>query len=600
MALPADAGSTDLHHLRRGWLAILGGGLAPGVLIGTHLAGLIFFLNPGLPFTLGPVLRGVAAYGALIGLVSLALHLPFTWGRPRRARRLLPWSLTVALAAAALVDWTQASYYSYFLPPGINERLIKTALWLSLGALIAFYTALLHTLHRRPYGIRSRLAYALIALLSVYAMVERREAFRPRPGPTPRPAAVEAGRRPRLWVIGIDSATMDAILPLAGQGRLPFFATLLQGGAYGRLASFSPTRRDAVWMTLATGKYPYKHGIAGRRPYSAEFLAPGAKLRLLPMGFSFRRWGTLGGHPLPPGSAVPRTLALWEILPRLGVPAGVVGWPEAAPASRETAFAFADRFFSREPGPASALPEEVAERGRRLRPRPRDLAPAALHGRFGPHASRWLTEALTGDLWRQSVALSLAEENPQVEAVFLLLPGLREASRRSFGGFSAVQFEGEPASTRSARAAAERLAAYYEQLDAWLADLWSRGEGSRLLAVVSAYGVDPQGGWRRLWGRMAPGTALGGEFLDAPDGAVLLYGAGIRPGALLTGARLVDLSPTLLYGLGFPVTRDLDGRVLTAAFDKEFLAENPVTFFPSYEGLSRAGETGRTPSSPSK
>jgi len=589
VALPADAGPADLHHLRRGWLAVLGGGIAPGVLIGTHLAGLIFFLNPGLPFALGPVLRGVAAYGALIGSVSLVLHLPFTWGRPRRARRILPWSLTLALAAAALLDWTQGSYYSYFLPPGINERLIKTALWLSLGALIAFYTALLHTLQRRPYGIRSRLAYALIALLSVYAMVERREAFRPRPGPTPRPAAVEAGQRPRLWVIGIDAATMDAILPLAGQGRLPFFATVLQGGAHGRLASLSPMRRDAVWMTLATGKYPYKHGIAGRRPYSADFFAPGAELRLLPMGVSFRRWGLLGGHPLPPGSAAPQTLALWEILPRLGVPSGVVGWPEAVPGSREAAFALADRFFrSRDSGRASAWPEDLAERAQIFRPRRQELAPAALRGRFGPHASRWLIEALADDLWRRSVALSLADQHPRTEAVFLLLPGLREVSRRSFGGFSTVQFEGEPASTDAARAAAERLAAYYEQLDAWLADLWARGEGPRLLAVVSAYGVDAQGGWRRLWGRMAPGKALGGEFLDAPDGAVLLYGAGIRPGALLTGARLVDVAPTLLYGMGFPVARDLDGRVLTAAFDKEFLAENPVTFFPSYEGLARA------------
>lgn len=588
MALPADAGPADLHHLRRGGLSVLGAGIAPGVLIGTHLAGLIFFLNPGVPFALRPVLRGVAAYGALIGLISLALHLPFTWGRPRRALRILPWSLTVALAASALLDWTQASYYPYFLPPGINERLIKTALWLSLGALISFYTALLHTLQSRPYGIRSRLAYVLIALLSVYAMVERREAFRPRPGPTPRPAAVEAVQRPRLWVIGIDSATLDAILPLAGRGRLPFFATLLQSGAYGRLASFSPTRRDAVWTTLATGKYPFKHGIAGRRPYSADFLAPGAELRLLPMGISFRRWGLLGGHRLPPGTAVPQTLALWQILPRLGVPAGVAGWPEAAPASREAAFALSDRFFSQEPGSASAWPEDLAERGRLFLPRPPVLDPL-LRSRFGPPVPDWLADALANDLWRLSLALSLAEENPHAEAVFLLLPGLREVSRRSFGGFSTVQFEGEPASKEAARAAAERLAAYYAQLDAWLAEVWSRGEGRRLLAVVSAYGVDPQGGWRRIWGRMAPGTALGGEFLEAPDGAVLLYGTGIRPGALLTGARLVDLAPTLLYGLGFPVARDLDGHVLTAAFDKEFLAENPVTFFPSYEGLARAG-----------
>jgi hypothetical protein len=554
--------------------------------MGVHLAGLIFFLNPGLPFSFGPVLRGILVYGGLAGLASLILHLPFTWGRPQRARRLLSWGLTVALAVSALLDWTHAHDYAYFLPPGINERLIKTALWLSLGALISFYTALLHTLHRRPYGFRSRLAYVLIAVLSVYAMVERREAFRPRPTPSPRPAAVEAGRRPKLWVIGLDAATLDALLPLAGQGRLPFLATVLQGGAYGRLASLSPTRRDAVWTTLATGKYPFKHGVTGRRPYAAGFLAPGAELRLLPTGISFRHWGTLGSGPLPSPPAR-ETLALWEILPRLGVPAGVVGWPAARPNSGEAAFALEDSFFGREPRPGSAWPQELAARGRIFRPNPREIDPA-VRGRFGPQVPAWLLAALSGDLWRQALTLSLADQDPRAEAVFLLLPGLREVSRRSFGGFSAVQFEGEPGKGR-VRIAADRLAAYYAQLDAFLAEVWAQEQGPRLLAVVSAYGVDPQGGWRRIWGQVAPGKALGGEFLDAPDGVLLLYGEGVRPGALLTGARLVDVAPTLLYGLGFPVARDLDGKVLTAAFDKEFLAENPVTFFPSYEGLARAG-----------
>ena len=565
MELPPEAGPADLHRLTRGWLAVLGGGFAPGALTGVHLAGLIFFLNPGLPFTPGPVLRGVAIYGALGGLVSLLLHLPFTWSRPRRARRVLPWALTVALALSALLDWTHASYYAYFLPPGINERLIKTALWLTLGALISFYTALLHSLHRRRYGIRSRLAYVALAVLSIYAMVDRREAFRPPAVPTPRPAAVEAGQRPRLWVVGIDSATLDAILPLAGQGKLPFFSTLLQGGAYGRLETLSPTRRDAVWTALATGKYPYKHGVMGRRSYPAGFLSPGAELRLLPTGISFRRWGTLGDGPLPPRRDR-RALALWEVLPRLGVPAGVVGWPEMAPQSGENIFALPDRSFGR------TLPLK-------------EIDPKLL-SRFGPDEPIWLSEALTADFRRHSRTLTLAGQNPQAEAVFLLLPGLRDISRRTFGGFSAVQFEGEHRGG-TARAAAERLTAYYTVLDTLLAEIWASEEGPRLLAVVSAYGVDPQGGWKRLWGQMAPGTALGGEFLAAPDGALLLYGEGVRPGELLTGASIVDLAPTLLYGLGFPVARDLDGQVLTAAFDKGFLARNPVTFFPSYEGLAR-------------
>ncbi len=546
-------------------MAILGGGFAPGALAGAQLAGLIFFLNPRLPFAFAPVLRGCLIYGALLGAVSLALHLPFTWGRPRRARRALPWSLTLALALSALLDWTHASYFAYFLPPGINDRLIKTALWLTLGALIAFYTALLHSLSGRRYGPRSRWGLTLMAALSIYAMVERREAFRPRPVPTPRPAMVEPLQRPKLWVIGLDSATLDAILPLAGQGRLPFLATVLQSGAYGRLSTLVPTRRDAVWATLATGKYPFKHGITGRRAFPAPFLAPGARLDLLPSGLSFTRWGTLGQKPLPAGIPGREALALWEILPRLGVPAGVVGWPATQPEEGEATFALTDGDF---------LPASRA-------------AGPALLARFGPRAPSSLLTALDGDLRRQSAALALAGRNPQAQAVFLLLPGLREVSRRWFGGFSAVQLEGEPKGEAS-RAANERVVAYYEWLDDQLAAVWQRETGPRLLAVVSSYGVNPQGGWRRVWGQMSPGAALGGEFQGGPDGVLLLYGEGIRPGALLTGARLVDVAPTLLYGLGFPLSRELDGQVLTAAFDKRFLASNPVAFFPSYEGLARA------------
>src|SRR3954452_13044102 len=97
--LHSPSPATTARARRPGWLDVLGTGAAPGALLGTQLAGLIFFLNPGLPFAPGPVLRGIAVYATLLGTASLLLHLPFTWGRPRRARRWLPWALTLALAA---------------------------------------------------------------------------------------------------------------------------------------------------------------------------------------------------------------------------------------------------------------------------------------------------------------------------------------------------------------------------------------------------------------------------------------------------------------------------------------------------------------------
>jgi hypothetical protein len=576
---------------RPSWLDVAGTGFLPGFLAGIQIGGLLFFLNPGLPFAPGPVARAALLYGLLLGAVSLALSLPWTWGRPRRARRLLPWGLSLALAFAAVLDGAHASYYAYYLPSGINDRLIKAALWLSLAALIFFYTALLHTLHRRAYGPRSRWGLAILAALSVYVMVERREAFQPRPEVTPQPAIVESGRRPRLLVVGLDAATLDALLPLAGEGRLPFLAGVIHGGAYGRLESISPHHPSALWTTLATGKYPFRHGVTGGRTYSADLVVPGADLHLLPAGIGFDRWGLVGGRAAREPRRARAALTLWEILDRLGVRAGLLGWPASAPVPKDLSFAFTGAFFHGPPGrvrvsPRHVQPPELAATAELLRVSPADIGAAAL-SRFGEVPPSTVRGALANDAWRERLTTHLLNREPRVSAFFLELPGLAAVSREYFGGFSAVEFDGSRA--RLFRQATQYVGGYYAHLDDFLAALWEKGDGPRILAVVSAYGVDAPGPWARWKREVSQRAALGGRFEGSPDGLVVLYGEGIRPGALITGARLVDLVPTLLYGLGYPVARDFDGQVLTQAFDPRFLATHPLTFLPSYEALAGVG-----------
>jgi hypothetical protein len=575
---------------------IAAAGALPGALAGALLAGLIFFLNPDLPFAAAPVARGAAVYGALGALAGLAASWPFLRRRRRRARRALPWLLTLVLAAASVAVWTHASRFAFFLPPGINVRMIKAAILLSLAALIAFYTALLHALHRRRYGPRSRLALVLLAAAALYVMVERREAFRPSPERSPRPSAVESQQRPRLLVVGLDGATLDALLPAAGSGRLPFLDEVIQGGAYGRLSTLAAERRTALWTTLATGKYPYQHGLVSEHVWPAPWLAPGATLELLPMGIGFARWGTLGADPRRADARDRRALALWEILPRLGVPCGVVGWPGSAPFDGTPArFAVSERFFAGSGAEGAAAPAELTERARLFRLRGNEVA-AALAPGFGDPPPPEVLAALGADLWRESLTRFLVEQHRDLGAVFLQLDGLAAVSRRDFGGFWAARHEGvqDEAYQRSA----ERLEAYYAHLDAFLSALWRDTPPPRVLAVVSAYGVAPPSGARRAWGELWNEPALGGGFAGAPDGLLVLYGDGIRPHALLTGARLVDLAPTLLYSLGAPVARDLDGRVLTSAFDRPHLARRPLSFLPSYETLT-TDTPAAVPTSPS-
>ncbi|RMH17723.1 MAG: hypothetical protein D6696_14810 [Acidobacteria bacterium] len=578
-AIPAGADP------RRRWvdLEIVAAGFLPGALAGTQIAGLLFFLNPHLPFSPAPVARAVLLYGVLLGLVSLVLHLPFTWGRRRRARAILPWSLTLVLAVAALSAWAHASTYSYFLPGGINRRLLKLASFLSASAVITFYTVLLHQLRSRRYGAGSKLLIALMAVLSVYLALERREAFKPAPRPTPRATTVEGSLRPHLVVVGLDAATLDAILPLAEMGELPFFARLQQEGAFGNMESIKPAVRTPLWTTLATGSYPYKHGVVGEALFAAPFAGEDQSLSLLPMAVAFDRWGTWPLARRLDARAV-RVLRLWEILARLGMPAAVIGWPLAAPPKADLAVLLSERFFRGAADPIERSPADLGERALLFRPQPEELDPG-LVAPFGSRPPAVILDSLVQDAWRGSLSEFLLRQGPPVEALFLQLPGLGPVSDRFFAAHAAHHVDGvlDPEVVEQT----QLLAAYYGVLDDFLARLWEATPPPRLLAVVSAEGSDDRRTWRKALRALTRGPISDALLQRPPPGVFMLLGDdAIRPGTRLSDVDLVDVVPTLLYGLGFPVGEDLDGTVLTRAFDTTFLARHPLTFVPSYETLS--------------
>lgn len=560
--------------------AVLNG--LPGLLAGAQISGLVFFLNPQVPFSIAPLLRGSLLFGTILGLLSAAFLTPITMRKPGRAARLLPWTVTAVLAIAAVSDWVHASYLAYFIPPGINIRLIKTALWLSVGALVCFYTALLHTLQSRPYSRKTRAFLLLIALGSVVVLVERREAFDPPKASRPLPSVITAEPRPKLIVVGIDGATLDAILPLAEQGQLDLFSRLADEGAYARLASPSPLYRSALWTTVASGRLPYRHGVLANKVHSAGILSPGYDLRLLPVGLGLEPWRGLGLRPRSADVRSRQAAVAWEILARLGIRAGFIGWPATYGSPPEVEFSFSDRYFRGVFTPDSAQPPELAERGVLFQVSSDEIDPG-LAQRFGDEVPHPVLRALGEDLWRQSLCTFLMEERPDVGAIFLLLPGLAEVERAYYGSFSGVQFEGRQDALD--RQAAQWVTAYYELLDEFLADAWSRWSGPKIMAVVSAYGVSEPEGIRKLWGQIRR-RPLRGNFRGAPEGVLFLLGEGVRRSHFLETVEALDVTPTLLYGLRLPIAQDLDGGVVSAAYEGTFLARNPLTFVPSYETLA--------------
>jgi predicted AlkP superfamily phosphohydrolase/phosphomutase len=74
------------------------------------------------------------------------------------------------------------------------------------------------------------------------------------------------------------------------------------------------------------------------------------------------------------------------------------------------------------------------------------------------------------------------------------------------------------------------------------------------------------------------------------EGVAVLTGSGITAGTKLKNTSIYDLTPTILYLMGYPVGRDMDGKVMTEAFNDKFLDERPPEYIDSYEDSSHAAE----------
>ena len=63
----------------------------------------------------------------------------------------------------------------------------------------------------------------------------------------------------------------------------------------------------------------------------------------------------------------------------------------------------------------------------------------------------------------------------------------------------------------------------------------------------------------------------------------MAYGSTVAPGRALRRGSIVDIVPTVLYYLGLPIARDMDGFARTDLFQQVFTSDRPLTFIPSYQ-----------------
>ena len=376
-------------------------------------------------------------------------------------------------------------------------------------------------------------------------------------------------KRPdRVIFVGIDAADWSALDPLLAQGRLPNFARLIAGGATGRLATLYPLQKSPViWTSIATGVYPEKHGIGG-------FLAPATR-----------------GDSVPYTGNVRRVKAVWNILGDVGLRVAVVGWMVTWPAETVNGYMVSDYIqYETERGiklERQTYPEDLFEEVDALRLSAADVPDQAISDLYPLDAP---ADALAGAEWIKDYIKMVYAVDETFRRIAL---ALSEKDVR----FLAVYFNGIDSLCHSCWCFRENqghplqgvIDDYYVWIDKTLGDFIKLADDRTLLVVASDHGF--RGPWHT-----PDGALLLGVDMHGPYGVVGLMGPGVERGARIPDADVLDLAPTILYALGLPVARDMDGDVMTDAFRRGFLESNPAEFVATYEtGEPKAGQPVASP-----
>jgi hypothetical protein len=583
--------------------------MVAALLAAGYVFAVVLQLNPTLsldPLRLLPVaLTVVLFYAALLTafffaclvLRDLFAREPFSpaW----LSVTLLSWLAAASAVSGALLMWLNARNFELALPSSTVDVMIRGMLIVAAASVLFVVVGVLRVQFDSSLRRMWALVLAVVATCSLGVPI----AIRGRGVPAaPEAQPVDATgdvtsveRLSHVTILAVDAASLEVITNATADGRLPNFGQLLDAGAVMHLATIHPTSADAVWAAAATGKLPRKNGVRSVGTYrlarrSTRARHPGADgphdrevLQLLPeycYANALLRFGLLVVEPHT--STAFRARPFWSILSALKIPVAVAGWPLTQPAPAVFGYLVSDAYLRRV-GAAAAIedssslypPEalaELADVAHVLPPDELDAGPAA-RGGVGDTPGRV-------DRTVDEIVDTLENTRPtQVEAIrYQSLDPighyyLRYATPSAFGDVTDDE----------RRSLGPVLDAHYALIDAAIGRAMALLGPDDLLLVVSGYGMEPLGLGKRLLERLLGDPELSGTHESGPDGFLIAYGASVARNRNLPRGSVVDLVPTMLYFMGLPIGRDMDGFARTDIFQPAFSEAHPITYIPTYD-----------------
>lgn len=376
----------------------------------------------------------------------------------------------------------------------------------------------------------------------------------------------------RLLLVGWDSADWKLIHPLLDEDKLPGVAQIVRGGVSGNLTTLEPQLSPMLWTSIATGKMAYHHGVYG-----------------------FTEVDPVSGRIVPVSAATRKCKTIWEMLGERGLKSHVVGWfatqgeqdlngcmvsnmyahlkgtqPDQDPATWE------------KPMPGTYWPEDLAGKLDDLRVCPHEIDPNEVLRLFVPEAPTidqnrdrrlWPLLEKLAEAWSvHSAATWLMEMEPDWDFFTVYYRALDEI-KHHFMHYHPPKMDG--IAQRDFELFRHVVTATYRAHDMMLQRLIALAGEDTAVVLISDHGFHSD----HLRPKFTPRVPAGITVWHRPQGVFAASGAAFAKDELIHGARLLDVTPTILHYFGLPVGADMEGRVLVEAFEEK----RPVEFVPTWE-----------------
>ena len=392
------------------------------------------------------------------------------------------------------------------------------------------------------------------------------------PSPPPPSSVFFMSARKRLLLVGWDSADWKLIHPLLDENKLPGVAGIVSNGVSGNLTTLEPQLSPMLWTSIATGKMAYHHGVYG-----------------------FTEVDPISGRIVPVSAATRKCKTVWEMLGERGLKSHVVGW-FATQGERDLNGCMVSNMYGHlkgtlpdqdpadweKPMPGTYWPEDLAGKLDELRVSTHEIDPNEVLRLFVPEAPHidqsrdrrlWpLLEKLAEAWSTHSAATWLMEMEPDWDFFTVYYRALDEI-KHLFMHYHPPRMDG--ITQRDFELFQHVVTATYRAHDMMLQRLIALAGEDTAVVLISDHGFHSD----HLRPKFTPRVPAGITVWHRPQGVFAASGAAFAKDALIHGARLLDVTPTILHYFGLPVGADMEGRVLAEAFAEK----RPIEFVPTWE-----------------